>query len=295
MTLLIMAAGNGSRYGALKQFDKLGPKNEFLFEYSIYDALQNGFDHIVIITKEQFVVELKAYLQKRLPKNIKIDVIAQKNEDLPSEVSKTFDRDKPWGTAHAVWVARNLINNGFVVINADDYYGRDAFKRSAEFINKKVNEKQYGLVPYSLKDTLSDHGSVSRGICQVENGLLIGIRELIKIERNNSSIMDKNTNTNLIGDEPTSMNFWIFDPSIFSEIGSQLVEFLSNKANIENGEIYIPLVIQHLIEQKNTKIKLTDASSSWFGITYPEDKSNAIRLLKEMTIKKLYPSPLWRN
>jgi len=295
MTLLIMAAGNGSRYGALKQFDKLGPKNEFLFEFSIYDALQNGFDHIVIITKEQFVAELKTYLHKRLPTNIKIDVIAQKNEDLPSEVNKTFDREKPWGTAHAVWVARKLINNGFVVINADDYYGKDAFKRSAEFISKEVNEKQYGLVPYLLKDTLSVHGSVSRGICQVENGLLIGINELIKIERNNTSIMDTNTNMTLTGDEPTSMNIWIFDPSIFSEIGSQLVEFLSNETNIENGEIYIPLVIQHLIEQKNTKIKLTDASSSWFGITYPEDKSNAIRLLKEMTIKKLYPSPLWRN
>lgn len=290
-----MAAGNGSRYGALKQFDYLGPNKEYLFEFSIYDALDNGFDHVVIITKKQFVNDINDYLQSRLPKNIKIDVVAQNIEDLPSVINEKFDREKPWGTAHAVWAARDYINTSFVVLNADDFYGADAFEKASSLIKKHDNEKLYGLVPYSLKDTLSNHGSVSRGVCKAENGLLKEIDELTKIKIDGESILDFETKTLLTGEEDASMNFWICDPSFFKEIESHLIKFLSEKSNIEKGEIYIPLVIQDMIDKKNAKIRLTESSSSWFGVTYAEDKENAVQTLKDMTLNQKYPSPLWKN
>ncbi len=294
MTLLIMAAGNGSRYGALKQFDELGPNKEFLFEFSIYDAILQGFNHIVIITKEQFVKTIKDYLLKRLAQNITIDVIAQKVDDLPRGINIDFKREKPWGTAHAVWVAKNLINNNFVVINADDYYGKYAFKKAAEFINNNTSKNTYGLVPYHLKNTLSKFGSVSRGICKVQNNLLLSIEELTKIKMDDQVIMDIDSKTNLTGDEPTSMNFWIFNPLIFDQIEKDLKVFLARETHIKKGEIYIPLVIKNLIDSKKSTVKLTDSASSWFGITYADDKTNAVRLLKNKTNLKEYPTPLWK-
>lgn len=295
MTLLIMAAGNGSRYGALKQFDHLGPKKEYLFEFSIYDAIENGFEHIVIITKEAFVVDIKDYLQARLPNQIKIDVIAQKIEDIPSVSGSDFEREKPWGTAHAVWAARDYIKNKFVVINADDYYGKDAFRKSFELINKSGSDNLCGLVPYTLNDTLSEHGTVSRGICQAEGNVLKGITEMIKIEKQKTSVVDLDSNTILSGNEFASMNFWIFDPSIFQIIEIQLIEFLKSKTNIEKGEIYIPLIIQFMIDSGSTSIYLTQPSSDWFGVTYADDKLNAVQVLQKMSEQKQYPSPLWNN
>jgi len=251
MTLLIMAAGNGSRYGALKQFDKLGPKNEYLFEFSIYDAIQNGFDHVVIITKKQFVKEIKIYLQKRLSNQIKLNVLSQSVEDLPQGVTDSFHREKPWGTAHAVWAARNYINESFVVLNADDYYGKGAFKKASDFIKANTSMNKFGLVSYHLKDTLSIFGDVSRGICEVENDQLNKISELIKIESVNHEIRDFATDTVLTGKEPVSMNFWICTPIIFDAIEKQFIEFLSNENNVKEGELYIPLVIQKMIDKKS--------------------------------------------
>jgi len=294
-TLLIMAAGNGSRYGALKQFDYLGPNNEYLFEFSIYDAINNGFDHIVIVTKDHFIKDISDYLKSRLPKNIKFDIIAQKVEDLPLVVKKVFKREKPWGTAHAVWSARNYISNSFLVINADDYYGNDAFTKSYNFMVNDMSSKTFGLVPYTLKETLSNFGTVSRGICSVKNGLLLEINELTKIKFKNNRIIDLDSNTPLSGNDLASMNFWICSPFIFREIESEFVEFLSSKANIKNGEIYIPTVIQSMVDRELVKIKLTKPSVSWFGVTYKEDKENAKRRLKEMTTNKKYPSPLWND
>jgi len=294
-TLLIMAAGNGSRYGALKQFDYLGPNNEYLFEFSIYDAINNGFDHIVIVTKDHFIKDISDYLKSRLPKNIKFDIIAQKVEDLPLVVKKVFKREKPWGTAHAVWSARNYISNNFLVINADDYYGNDAFNKSYNFMVNDMSSKIFGLVPYTLKGTLSDFGTVSRGICSVKNDLLLEINELTKIKSKKNRIIDLDSNTPLRGSDLASMNFWICSPFIFSEIESEFVEFLDSNTNIENCEIYIPTVIQSMVDRGLVKIKLTKPSVSWFGVTYKEDKENAKRRLKEMTTNKKYPSPLWND
>ncbi len=294
-TLLIMAAGSGSRYGALKQFDQLGPKNEFLFEFSIYDAIINGFDHIVIITKKDYAHEVEAYLKKRISKEIKIDIIEQEINSLPKEVDQKFKREKPWGTAHAIWVAKEFIDGYFVVINADDYYGKQAFKLASKFISKQQNKNIYALVPYLLKDTLSKHGTVSRGLCKRNENKLEKIIELTEIKENDSVIIDKATNIILKANELVSMNFWICDQSIFNYIEKQFIDFLKDEKNITKGEIYIPFVIQNLIESGKITIELTEVSNFWFGVTYAEDKNFAVQLLKEMTINKDYPTPLWKS
>lgn len=295
MTLLVMAAGNGSRYGALKQFDNLGPNKEFLFEYSIYDAVKNGFDHVVVITKREFVTEIKEYLQNRLPKEIKIDVIEQVLEDLPKGITQKFNRVKPWGTAHAVWSARNHIKNGFAVLNADDFYGAGAFEKAVEFLQNNESEDQYGLVSYYLKDTLSDHGTVSRGICKADKDRLLKISELLEIGiKENGSIFDFHSSTFLTGEEPTSMNFWVCYPSFFEEIERQFVAFLGKPENINKGELYIPLTIQKMIEKEMIQVKLTAADSKWFGVTHAADKEMALNALQKMADDKIYPAPLWK-
>ena len=164
-----MAAGSGSRYGALKQFDTLGPAKEFLFEYSIYDAVSNDFNHIVIITKSDYVDDIKAYLTLRVPGEIKIDVIPQETANVPKSILKVPIREKPWGTAHAVWVAKEYIANDFIIINADDFYGNDAFRKASHFIDSNADENIFGIVPYQLKETLSKYGTVSRGFCKFKN------------------------------------------------------------------------------------------------------------------------------
>ncbi len=295
MTLLVMAAGNGSRYGALKQFDNLGPNKEFLFEYSIYDAVKNGFDHVVVITKREFVTEIKEYLQNRLPKEIKIDVVEQVLEDLPKGIDQKFDRVKPWGTAHAVWSARNHIKNGFAVLNADDFYGAGAFEKAAEFLQNNKSDDQYGLVSYCLKDTLSDHGTVSRGICKADKDQLLKISELLEIgTKEDGSIFDFKSSTFLTGEEPTSMNFWVCYPSFFEEIERQFLKFLGKPENIKKGELYIPLAIQKMIEKEMVKVKLTAADSKWFGVTHAADKEMALNALQKMADDKIYPAPLWK-
>lgn len=290
-----MAAGSGSRYGALKQFDQLGPKNEFLFEFSIYDAIINGFDHIVIITKKDYAHEVEAYLKKRISKEIKIDIIEQEINSLPKEVDQKFKREKPWGTAHAIWVAKEFIDGYFVVINADDYYGKQAFKLASKFISKQQNKNIYALVPYLLKDTLSKHGTVSRGLCKRNENKLEKIIELTEIKEKDSVIINKATNIILKANELVSMNFWICDQSIFNYIEKQFIDFLKDEKNITKGEIYIPFVIQNLIESGKITIELTEVSNFWFGVTYAEDKNFAVQLLKEMTINKDYPTPLWKS
>jgi len=213
MTLLLMAAGSGSRYGKLKQFDELGPKEEFLMEFAIYDAIKNDFNQIVVITKAANVAFLKDYLSERLPKRIKLDVLAQELTDLPSGVTFTGERKKPWGTAHAVWTARNVIKGPFVVINADDFYGQAAYKKAADFM--KSDDSAYSLLGYTLKDTLSEHGSVSRGVCKVSGDNLVSVEERLKLVQKGDVVLDEDSGLEFTGEEQASMNFWVCRPSIF--------------------------------------------------------------------------------
>lgn len=291
MTLLLMAAGSGSRYGKLKQFDELGPQEEFLMEFAIYDALKNDFDQIVVITKAENVDFLTEYLSKKLPKNIKLNVLAQELTDLPEGVKFEGERKKPWGTAHAVWTARNVINGPFVVINADDFYGQSAYKKAADFM--RSNDTAYSLLGYTLKDTLSEHGSVSRGVCKVSGDDLLSVQERLKLVHKGAIVLDEDTGLEFTGEEQASMNFWICRPSIFAKIESEFKIFLSDKNRVANSELYLPFMIQEMLQAKEIEVKCIPSGGDWFGVTYASDKEKAMESLQNKTNQGQYVSPLW--
>lgn len=291
MTLLLMAAGSGSRYGKLKQFDELGPKEEFLMEFAIYDAIKNDFKQIVVITKAENVSFLNDYLAERLPKTIQLDVLAQELTDLPDGVTFNGERKKPWGTAHAVWTARNVINGPFVVINADDFYGQSAYEKAADFM--KSNGSAYSLLGYTLKDTLSEHGSVSRGVCKVDGDNLLSVEERLKLVETGSGVKDEDTGLEFTGDEQASMNFWVCRPSIFSKIESEFKTFLKDKERIANSELYLPFMIQEMLQANEISVKCIPSGGDWFGITYASDKEKAMKSLQDKTDHGQYVSPLW--
>lgn len=287
-----MAAGSGSRYGKLKQFDDLGPEGEFLMEFGIFDAIKHGFTHIVAITKSDNVSFLKNHLASRLPKHIKLDVLAQTLEDLPSNTTYKSERIKPWGTAHAVWTARDVIKGAFAVLNADDFYGENAFKNAAKIIG---DGNSFGLISYTLKDTLSSNGSVSRGVCKTENNILISINERLKLQAKDNSIIDEDTGLEFSGDEQVSMNFWVCDPSIFNFIEKEFIAFLGNEEKIKSSELYLPMVIQEMMVQKGINVATLNSEDNWFGVTYADDREMAVAVLDKMTKTGKYPHNLWKN
>ena len=292
MTLLLMAAGSGSRYGKLKQFDDLGPADEFLMEFSIFDALKNNFNHIVVITKAANQSFLESHLSKFLPEDVKLDVLIQDINDIPEGVQLETKREKPWGTAHAVWTARNVIKGSFVIINADDYYGQNAFEGAANFIKNNTSDNTFALVAYNLKNTLSKFGSVSRGVCEVENNHLKSIIERTQISEKESQIIDEDSGVTLDPNAAVSMNFWICNPSIFTYIETYFSTFLENSDNLEKSEIYLPFVTQEMMENGHITVKVIEAQSDWFGVTYYDDKDIAVQTLSELTQKGAYPTPL---
>jgi UTP-glucose-1-phosphate uridylyltransferase len=293
MTLLLMAAGSGSRYGKLKQFDDLGPNGEFLMEFGIYDAIQNGFEHIVVITKKEHVHFLEEHLRGRLPSKIKLDILAQEVTDLPEGCSFSGERQKPWGTAHAVWTARNVINGPFAVLNADDFYGQSAYENAANFIRQHRDDNCYALVGYTLKDTLSAHGSVSRGVCQVDGDNLISVDERLKLEQTGDKVIDSDSGNEYTGDEQVSMNFWVCKTSIFDKIESEFRSFLSDEELAKVSELYIPKTIQEMLTAGDIDVKVVVSGGDWFGVTYASDREIAVANLRQKTDAGKYISPLW--
>jgi len=293
MVLIIMAAGSGSRYGKLKQFDELGPCKEFLMEFSIYDAVTAGFNHIVLITRKENKEYLEEYLNKRLPKHIKIDIVVQDANNLPEGCKINSKREKPWGTAHAIWCAKNYVSGDFAIINADDFYGKNSFKNAFQYMSRKDNNKNFGLVCYKLSETLSEFGSVSRGVCKVENDKLVSIHEYLKIKQKNNIIFDSNTGKTLQEDDLVSMNFWICKYDFFIFLENYIIQCIRDLKNIEKDEIYLPFAVKEYSELNNMEIDVIRSLSNWFGITYIEDKKESIKKLRELTENKHYPSPLW--
>lgn len=295
MTLLLMAAGSGSRYGKLKQFDDLGPNGEFLMEFGIYDAIKNGFDHIVLITKKENVSFAENHLRSRLPANIKLDVLAQEITDLPDGCTFSGERKKPWGTAHAVWTARHVIDGPFAVLNADDFYGQSAYANAADFIRAHRNDNTYALVGYTLKNTLSEHGSVSRGVCQVDGDNLVSVDERLKLEPKDGQVLDLDSGNTYTGDEHVSMNFWVCKPSIFDKIESDFRGFLADADLGAKSELYIPKIIQDMLQAGEIKVKVVPSGGEWFGVTYASDREKAVADLQQKTDAGKYTSPLWPN
>ena len=288
-----MAAGSGSRYGKLKQFDELGPSGEFLMEFSIYDAIKSGFNRIVLITKRENKDFLYNYLREKINNSIKLDVVVQEVDNLPEGIIANSARQKPWGTAHAVWCARDYIDTDFAIINADDYYGSKAFEKAARFFNHSDNQNNYGLVSYRLKNTLSEFGSVSRGVCKVSNGKLDSINEHLKIEKNKNIIIDHDSGNILSEKDYVSMNFWLCKSNFFEHLDEYIREEMENLDDIEKSEIYLPFAAQKLLSKNIINIDVVDSESKWFGVTYKEDKDNSVKKLALYTSDGIYPTPLW--
>ncbi|MGL5683047.1 MAG: sugar phosphate nucleotidyltransferase [Marinifilaceae bacterium] len=271
-TLLVMAAGMGSRFGSLKQITPLGPKQKALLHYTIYDAVKAGFDKVVFIIRESFADEFKEFVGKYSEGLVETDYCYQTMDELPGGMP-AIDREKPWGTAHAIWCARNVVNEPFAVLNADDFYGADAFVKAHDFLANATDENEYALIGYHLAATLSENGTVSRGVSKVDaNGYLTSVTECTKIGyQPDRTIKDDDTGMTLEADDVVSMNFWCFMPSVFDEIERQFVAFYpENKDNLKS-EFYIPKVVDQMIKDDFAKVKVIPTTAKWFGVTYKED------------------------
>ncbi len=298
-TLLVLAAGMGSRYGKLKQMDGFGPNDETIIEYSLYDAIKAGFGKVVFIIRESFAEEFKAYFIPKLKGRIEVSFVYQETDMIPDNFIKTIERSKPWGTAHAIWVARNEIDEPFGVINADDYYGVESYTILAEFLNAQYlsGSTDYAVVGYYLRNTLSEHGTVNRGVCQKgEDGFLSSVIECIKIKREGDGIIRyKNGETFSELDENSlvSMNMWGFLPSYFEYCENLFIDFLHNEGEKPEAEFFIPKLIDHLIQNKILNVQVLDTESDWFGVTYQEDKPFVSEKINFLLEKGVYPQRLW--
>lgn len=296
-TLLILAAGMGSRFGGLKQVEPIGPNGEAIIDYSIYDAIRAGFGKVVFIIRESFADAFKEKFDAKLKGKIEVEYVFQELDVLPKGFKLPEGREKPWGTAHAILVAKDVINEPFCALNADDFYGANAYKVMADFLTSSKDDTEYSMVGYQLKNTLSDFGSVSRGICDVdENRNLLKIVETIKIVKRDIqvvSIEEDGSETMLTGNESASMNNWGFKPSIFEKLETKFTEFLKTEIDKPKSEMYIPSVVFELINEKQATAKVLEANSPWFGVTYQDDKPIVVNKIKKLIEQGEYPEKLW--
>lgn len=298
-TLLVLAAGMGSRYGKLKQLDSFGPNGETIIDYSMYDAINAGFGKVVFIIRDHFRDEFERYFRGKLQGRIEMEFVSQELTNIPSGCTYNRDREKPWGTAHAIWVARDVINEPFGVINADDYYGVDSFVQLAAFLNNSWlnGSVDYSVVAYYLRNTLSEHGTVNRGVCSLDaEGNLAGIRECVKIRRNDDGTISYPVETGeAILDEDTlvSMNMWGFLPSYFDHCTQIFRDFIIHEGQKLTSEFYIPTIVDKLISSKVLDVKVIDTESDWFGVTYQEDKPFVMDKISSLIASGVYPEKLW--
>ncbi|MGC8823196.1 MAG: nucleotidyltransferase family protein [Bacteroidales bacterium] len=301
ITLLVLAAGMGSRYGGLKQVDKIGPAGETITDYSVFDAKRAGFDKVVFVIRKSIEADFREIFQ-RIEKHMEVEYVFQELDAVPPGIQISTERTKPWGTGHAVWVARKAINTPFAVINADDFYGAQSYRVVADFLKDgTIPEKdKYCMIGFPLRNTLSEFGHVSRGICEVdEHQFLKGIVERTKIQytADKSSIIfyDENEQPHLLsGNETVSMNFWGFSPAIFDFLEKQFDEFIRLNAQNTKAEFYLPTSVNELIRAKSIKVKVLNSPDSWFGVTYKEDRDVTIQRIRQLIEKGQYPSQLWR-
>lgn len=296
-TLLVLAAGMGSRYGGLKQMDAFGPNGEAIIDYSIYDAIQAGFGKVVFIIREHFYDVFKEQFDNRIGDKIELEYVTQELNNLPDGLTYPKTREKPWGTAHAVQVAKDVIDGPFAVINADDFYGRDAYTTVAKYLTEDTTDN-YSIVGYYLKNTLSDHGHVNRGVCNAdEDGNLISIKECTKIARNEDGTItypsDEGTPVELQDNDLVSMNMMGFKPSYFEHCEQMLVDFIMERGHEEKSELYIPKILDTLIKKGVLNVNVLETNANWFGVTYPDDKPMVVDKLNALINKGEYPTNLW--
>ena len=297
-TLLILAAGIGSRYGGLKQLDKVGPGGEAIIDYSIYDAIQAGFGKVVFVIRHSIEADFREFIGNKLDGKIEVEYVFQEIDKVPEDVVYSSERQKPWGTGHAVLMAADVIHENFAVINADDFYGRDAFVTIAKYFEQlNLNSKDNCMVGYNLKNTLSDHGYVSRGQCTSDaDGYLQDVIERTHIEKKDDGIFFVNEKEESIKlDENTlvSMNFWGFTPHFFVELKQRFPKFIEANKNELKAEFFIPTVVNEMIEEGIAKTKVLESDAAWFGVTYQEDRPVVVESIRDLIRAGKYPEGLW--
>lgn len=294
-TLLILAAGMASRYGSMKQVDGFGPNGETIIDYSIYDAIKAGFGKVSFIIREEFQDAFKAIFEPKLAGRIETDYVFQSYDLTQFGIDKTIERSKPWGTAHAVLAARNQINEPFCVINADDFYGYEAFEKMAQFLTTEVADDNYSLMGYQIDRTLSDYGSVSRGVCKVEDGKMVEINERTEVYFKDGDVFYKDATGEheLPKDTRVSMNFWGFAPAVFKQSEEMFKKFVDANESNPKAEFFIPLVADELIKTGTAAFKVIPTGNKWFGVTYKEDKPIVQASINELVENGTYPSNLW--
>lgn len=295
--LVILAAGMGSRYGGLKQIDTVGNNGESIIDFSIYDAIEAGFEKVVLIIRREHEEAFRKNLTDKIEKKIEVEFAYQDLDDLPQGIQVPEGREKPWGTTHALLACRNLKSN-FAIINADDFYGKDAYRKIYQFLANEVKDDQYGMVGYVLENTLTENGTVTRGVCETENGNLKNIVEIQKIaKKDGKAIYEQNGEWVDAPDHSLcSMNFWGFTPKIFEECESVFAQFIE-KGIIENPmkcEHVIPTAVGQLVKEGKIQVKVMSSEDSWFGVTYQEDKPVVMARIQEYKDSNLYPADLWK-
>ena len=300
MTLLVLAAGMGSRYGGLKQLDPMTPHGEFIIDFSVYDALRAGYTKVVFVIKEENYELFRSTIGKRIEKVINVEYVFQ-GMDIPTgTVTLPAERVKPLGTAHALLCAKNAITEKFSVINADDYYGPEAYRLAAEYMNKTDEYGHFCMVGYVLKNTLTEHGTVSRGICVAdENGMLRSITERTKIRHadnhQHAEFADGDAWVDLDYDSIASMNFFGFDPSIFEFAEDGFRKFLTDPStDLMKGEYFLPTVASEMNKAGKCDLKVLKTNDKWHGVTYPDDKAEVVACIREMIASGVYPDGLWK-
>jgi NDP-sugar pyrophosphorylase family protein len=295
-TLLILAAGMASRYGSMKQTEGFGPSGETIMDYSIYDAIRAGFGKVVFIIRKDFAEGFKASFEPKLRGKIKTEYVYQEMNSYLDGFAVPADRTKPWGTGHAVLCAMNVIKEPFAVINADDFYGRDAFVKAAAFLNSDCTEKKYSIIGYELAKTLSEHGTVSRGVCQVDaDDNLVSIKERTKIYREGNKIIfeEEDKKHQVPFNSSVSMNFWCFHQSLFPATEKLFHQFVKDNSHNLKSEFFIPIIAEDFMQHHGGAIKVIPCSSQWFGVTYKEDAPVVKANVDKLVADGEYPSSLW--
>jgi dTDP-glucose pyrophosphorylase len=300
MTLLVLAAGIGSRYGGLKQMDGFGPNNETILEYSVFDALRAGFTDFVFVIRKAIEADFRSRILDKLPRNTRVTLCFQELEMLPEGFHVLGGRQKPWGTGHAVWVARNIIESPFALVNGDDFYGRKGFESIANYFRDRKDihdqSERHAMVAYQLDQTLSPHGSVCRGLCDInESGELVGLEEILNIRRTEGRLIGESAcNPFEIPEKaPVSMNLFGFYPEIFRALERDMIEFMKHHGSELKSEFYIPAVVNRLIEKKESVVDVLRTDENWLGVTNTEDKAYVVEGIRRLVNNGVYPTPLW--
>ena len=296
--LVVLAAGMGSRYGGLKQIDPVGQSGEKIIDYSVYDAIDAGFERVVFIINHKIEKDFKELVGAEIEKHAEVRYAFQELTDLPAGVTIPADRQKPWGPSHAVYAARDLLDAPFAVINADDFYGREAYHQIYQFLTETAErEDEYCMIGYLVKNTVTDKGSVSRGVCETKDGYLTAIVERTKIESRKDGIVyiEDGQAYPLADDTVVSMNLFGFKPSIVREIQNRIVGYLNEKlpANPLKCEYFLPATVDSLLKEGKATVKVLPTREKWYGVTYHEDKAEVVAALKALAEQGKYPKSLW--